>query len=250
VFGDDPTTLPQPASGAFPDPETIVGAGFAVLLPSLPIPPNAEPAEGVAAQILQVVDAIDDPQIDIRRPALWGHSFGGYGVLVAATQSPRFAAVVSAAPLPDLITAYQQTALYPRVIPDAGYPIAAGAGWAETGQARMGAPAWDDPQGYLRNSPYFQVKAITAPVLLVTSDLDGDPVGARAMFNALYRLGKDAVILDYFGEGHVLFSPGNLRDVYERTFAFLRQTLSRPPQSVSPASLPTPAPRPPGRPPA
>jgi dipeptidyl aminopeptidase/acylaminoacyl peptidase len=35
------------------------------------------------------------------------------------------------------------------------------------------------------------------------------------------RQDKDAVMLTYWGEGHTLGSPGNLRDLYRRAFAWL-----------------------------
>jgi dipeptidyl aminopeptidase/acylaminoacyl peptidase len=41
------------------------------------------------------------------------------------------------------------------------------------------------------------------------------------MFTALYRLGRDVELLRYAGEGHLLASPANIRDQWQRLFAWL-----------------------------
>lgn len=67
---------------------------------------------------------------------------------------------------------------------------------------------------------------MSAPVLLIHGDLDGVPVteADRALF-ALYRLGKDAKLLRYSGEGHYLASPANLRHQWSEIFGFLDRHL-------------------------
>jgi dipeptidyl aminopeptidase/acylaminoacyl peptidase len=47
------------------------------------------------------------------------------------------------------------------------------------------------------------------------------------MFAALYRQNKDAVLVTYRGEGHVVIGPGNVRDQYRRLFDFLGQTIGQ-----------------------
>src|SRR3546814_14540422 len=42
----------------------------------------------------------------------------------------------------------------------------------ETSQGGMGAPPWDDPERYLRNSPLMHVKAIETPIMLLSGDRD------------------------------------------------------------------------------
>ena len=213
--------LPAPGHERYPNPQLLAAAGYAVLLPSLPVDERREPMDGMAERILAVVDATAAAEpVDLTRLALWGHSYGGYAVLAAATQSPRFKAVISAAPSPDLFMAYAAQGVATS-IPEAGYPVVNAMGWLESGQARMGVPPWKDPALYARNSPVLHADQITQPILLVASDLDGDPNGPKAMFNALYRLNKDALLLDYKGEGHQMFSPDNLRDLYRRGLAFL-----------------------------
>lgn len=222
-----PASQSAPARQVFLNAQILSGAGYAVLLPSLPIDPDREPALGLADQILKVVDAAaaQEPAIDAGRLALMGHSYGGYTVLTAATQSPRFKAVVASAFSADLIGHYTRKSLSATVLPEAGMSLMGDAGWAELGQGRMGAPPWRDPQRYLRNSPVLAADKITAPVMLIMGDLDGDPAQALTMFGALFRQDKDAMLLTYHGEGHVVLTPGNIADEYRRVLDFLNERI-------------------------
>jgi dipeptidyl aminopeptidase/acylaminoacyl peptidase len=50
---------------------------------------------------------------------------------------------------------------------------------------------------------------------------------AEQLFAALYRQGKDAQLLRYWGEGHEYSSPGNITDMWERIFVFLDENLNK-----------------------
>ncbi len=202
--------------------QAMVGQGYAVLVPSLPIAPDAEPGAGLAQAILSIVDrAAAEGGVDPGRVALWGQSFGGYGVLMAASQSDRFFAVIASAPVADLASFWGAVPPQVSLIAEPGLPVAALAGWAESGQGRMLGPPWRDPDRWRRNSPLWLADRIVAPVMLVQGDVDADPAQTAMMFQALARQDKDVVWLTYHGEGHVVIGPGNLRDLYRRAFEFL-----------------------------
>ncbi|MFN2240504.1 MAG: alpha/beta hydrolase family protein, partial [Thermoanaerobaculia bacterium] len=97
---------------------------------------------------------------------------------------------------------------------------------AESGQIRMGSPPWNDVERYIRNSPFFHVNRIATPLLIVQGDMDYIPMqqGER-MFTALYRQNKRASLIRYLGEGHVIQSPANIRDLWMRTLAWLDEFL-------------------------
>jgi dipeptidyl aminopeptidase/acylaminoacyl peptidase len=103
--------------------------------------------------------------------------------------------------------------------------VLAASGWAESGQARMGAPPWQTSALYRRNSPISYVDRIVAPVMLIYGDLDGDPKQPQELFTSLYRQNKDAVLLIYRGESHVVISPANVRDEYAKALAFLHDNI-------------------------
>lgn len=206
----------------------LLGRGYAVLIPSLPSTgAEAGPAEGLGARILDILDAAArDPDLssrfDAARPALWGHSFGAWGSLMAVSQTDRFAAVVATAGRTNLASAYGQFTPWRRLDPRDGLSIPWSAGWTESLQADMRAPPWEAPEKYRANSPVFQAGRMRTPAMIVAGELDGSHLGqAEEMFSGLYRQGKDAVLLSYWGEGHGFSSPGNVRDLYARALTFL-----------------------------
>lgn len=221
------------------NPSVLAAAGYAVLVPSLPKPAGAGPRlDDLADRIGAIVDAaaVQAP-IDPARVGLVGHSYGGYGVLLAASQSDRFRAVVAAAGYADLSRVY---ALPPHflVSPDDGVPINALVGWAETGQGAIGASLPNQPQAYVAGSPLYVASRIRTPTLLIEGDLD--PAGADVLFGVLYRLGREAALVTYAGEGHVFVSPANLRDLHARILDWLDRHVR--PADVGDPRLPAPGP--------
>ncbi len=209
--------------------QVLAGAGYAVLVPSLPYAQGREPMDGLADQVLAVVDAAAaQAPVDTGRLAVWGHSYGGYTALALATQSPRFKVVIAGAAASNLTSYYAAQTPYNYAVPEGGQSVLASAGWSETGQARMNGPPWSDPERYRRNSPISFVDRIVAPVLLMMGDLDGDVTQAEQMFTSLYRQNKDSVLLIYHGESHVVSNPGNVRDEYARALAFLGEHIGPP----------------------
>lgn len=203
--------------------ELLAAAGYAVLIPSLPRDPALEPGQDIARQILAVVDlAGATGRVDTDRLAVMGHSFGGYGALMAATQSRRFKAVIASAAPVNLTSVRGAFDPHHAVRPEDGLELNANYGWSELGQGHLKASPWEDPAKYLRNSPLFAVDQITAPVLLIHGDGDFVRLSqAQEMFSALNRLDKDAELITAFGEGHIVSSPANVREVYRRIVAWL-----------------------------
>lgn len=230
----------------------LVGRGYAVLLPSLPSArDNTGPADRLAERVLAIVEAARrQPDVagrfDAGRLALWGHSFGGYAATTIIGQTNRFRAAVAVAPATDLISRHGEFGPGRRIHADESVPTSWSAGWVETLQGDMRAPPWEAPERYLRNSPLMGAGRIDTPLLIAYGENDGSHPGqAEELFSALLRQDKDALLLAYWGETHLLASPGNLRDLYRRAFAFLDEHLG--PVDSRAAVMPGSAP-PPGRP--
>ncbi len=67
------------------------------------------------------------------------------------------------------------------------------------------------------------------PLLIIQGDRDYVPVQqGEEVFTALYRQGKRAEFVRYWGEGHVLESPANIRDMWQRILAWFEELGSRP----------------------
>lgn len=226
-----PTAPAKYAAGAstfYTNPQVLAAHGYAVLVPSLPREPSGEPMAGLADQVLDAVDAVvAQGYADPNRLAVWGHSFGGYAALAVATQTSRFRSVIASAGISDLVAYWGSVTPDHTVNAEIGSSINWGAGWVEGGQARMGGPPWIDAERYYRNSPALATDRITSPVLLIQGDQDAVPLAqAQEMFTTLYRQGKDAALVTYWGEGHVVASPGNVRDLYERVLGWLDETMA------------------------
>lgn len=207
--------------------QILTSAGFAVLVPSLPIAADADPGEGLADAMLAAVDAAraQHPQLSATRLALWGQSYGGWGSLLAATQTDRFKAVIATSPITDLFTFHGLLSPQGLAAPDRYMALPAFYGWSETGQGRMLKAPWQDRERYWRNSPALLTDRIKAAVMLVTSDSDFTSGQSAPVFSALFRQDKDALLINYRGEAHVVLSPANVRDLYARALSFLSDTI-------------------------
>lgn len=90
----------------------------------------------------------------------------------------------------------------------------------------MGGPPWEQPERYVANSPVFHADRIETPTLIVHGDLDHVGIeSAEEMFTALYRLGRPARFVRYWGESHVVQSPGNVRDMWSEVLSWLGRWL-------------------------
>lgn len=209
--------------------ELLAAAGYAVLYPALPAT-GRPPAERLAERILEAVDlAAATGEVDAGRLALMGHSFGGFAALTAATQSDRFKAVIASAPFSDPAATYLGMDPHAEVHPEDGLRLNAMYGMFEGGRLGIDVAPWTDPATYLANTPIYAADRITAPVLILHGDSDFLRLPqAQAMFSALYRLGKDAELATFFGEGHIIASPANVRARHRLILDWLARTIGPP----------------------
>lgn len=208
--------------------EVLAARGYAVFLPSIPLGARGEAGEPMSEMmpaILTGLDAaIDSGFVDPNRVALSGHSYGGYTALSVAAQTDRFRAIIASAPASNLVSMFGQFAPYLKTNSGGSFtPGEPFSVWAESGQGRMGAPPWEDPDRYVRNSPVFFADRVRTPLMLIHGGMDYTtiPVNSEEIFTALRRSGKDVVFVRYLGEEHAIEQPQNQRDMWERVFDFL-----------------------------
>lgn len=231
--------------------QVLLGAGFAVLEPSLPVNRHAdEPAANLTRTILAATDAaLATGAVDPARLAIFGHSFGGYAALVAATETDRFKAVIAYASPLNLTASWGTINPLFSEHPTFDGVINAQPGWADGGQAHLWSPPWEASDRYVRNSPFFRADRITAPTLLISADHDFAPLAQNeALFSAFYRLHRDAALLSFWGEGHAVTSPANLRVLYASIEDWLNTHLTREGTSIGPMDEPLADARPPANP--
>lgn len=207
----------------------LVGHGYAVLAPSLPTPPSGEtePMHRLAERILAAEAAARAAPglagaYDPDRMAILGWSFGGYTTMAAITQTDRFRAAVAIDGVSDLTSYWSKLSLVRQLLPEEGYLSNWSTGTVESTQPRMGSPPWRERERYLRNSPLWAADRIRTPVLLIHGWRDPLSVAqSEAMYSALFRQNKDAQLAIYWGAGHQPTSPGDVADIWARTFTFL-----------------------------
>jgi dipeptidyl aminopeptidase/acylaminoacyl peptidase len=220
-----PDVQQQFAMGAHPAPYSehlLAARGFIVFRPDTAGDVSRTeigPQAAVSAIVGRGVDAVlaagyGDPA----RVGIFGVSQGGFLSLWLATQNHRFKAVVSLNGWSDLVSHFfgmnWSQELAPSEVPTLGdssrYLAPAGSEFS------MGGTPWQVPQRYIQNSPLWRSDAVTAPVLLIHSDMDEfEDEQYKAFFSSLFIQKKDARLLIYRGEGHMPSSPANIRDMWK-----------------------------------
>jgi len=179
-------------------PEVFVGAGYAVLSPSVPGDlPVRERGDAYARSVDLAVDAAlaAFPELPSDRMVLWGHSFGGYSALEIATRSGRFRSYIASSAYSDMLGVWGEFDALGRIQPENGMFFRFNQGWTETGQGALQDPAFTPP------------------------------TQAERMFSAILRNHGHARIVTYWGEKHLTWSPANIRDRYQQIFDWLALTL-------------------------
>jgi hypothetical protein len=205
----------------------LVARGYAVLLPSLPVGSEGSRRASLLRDVDAALDAaVATGRVDGDRVALHGHSYGGVNAISLAVGSRRYRGVVAASGASDLGAGYGTVPPAQRLTLGSGIPLDGAVAWYETGQGGLGVPPWSDPERYLRSSPFYEADRIAVPLLLIGGDLDYVPMEqAERLYVSLARLGRDATLVRYYGEGHVLQSPANIRHQWSKILDFLSRTM-------------------------
>ena len=198
-------------------PWVLAAQGYAVLLPNPALSQGfgldfvrrgwGEWGGAPYTDLMSAVDAAGErPDIDAGRTAAMGGSFGGYMANWIATQTDRFAAIVSHASLWNL-EAFTGTT-------DAAYY------W----EKEWGDP-FTEPRRYEQNSPHRYVDAIRTPMLVIHGDKDYRvPIGeALALWYGLQKRGIPSKFLYFPDENHWVLTPGNARVWYSTVLGFLAE---------------------------
>lgn len=150
-----------------------------------------------------------NPWMDTTRLGVTGGSYGGFMTNWIITQTHRFKAAVASASLSNLISFYG-TSLYTDLV-----------------EAEFNGRPWDNYPLLWQWSPLSQVERVTTPTLFIHGEADHDvPITqAEEMYTALRKLGVDATLARYPGEGHGFRRPVFIMDANKRLFEWFDKYL-------------------------
>jgi dipeptidyl aminopeptidase/acylaminoacyl peptidase len=211
----------------------LTARGYAVFFPNLG-KVQGEPVQWLRASLPAALTRLrSNSNLDSNRLALLGEGLGGYATLLATTQGHPFKAAVALSATADLGSDYARFSPPTRT----GAPQEALAfvhrqsHYYEKGPLSMELPPWQDPQRWVRNSPFFQAGAVDTPVLLVSGSGDAHLAQAEQFFNALYRQGKPARLVRYEGESQRISKSEHIVDEWRQIYFWLDRYLDTPVQA-------------------
>ncbi|WP_121354719.1 alpha/beta hydrolase family protein [Flavisolibacter nicotianae] len=147
--------------------------------------------------------------VDAKNIGIQGQSWGGYQVAYLITATNLFKAAWAGAPVVDMFSAYGGIRWESGLNRQFQY---------EKSQSRIGATPWERPDLYIENSPFFHLKNVTTPLVIMANDADGAVPWYQGIefFTAMRRLGKKVWMLNYNGEAHNLVERRNRKDIQVR----------------------------------
>jgi len=200
-------------SGTGWNPALYTSNGYAVLVPDIVYTMDDPGMSAVWCVLPAVKEAIKTGVIDDQKMGLHGHSWGGYQTSFLITQTDMFRAAAAGAPLTNMISMY-----------DLIYWNTGGGNMSifEASQGRFRGAPWENWDSYTRNSPVYHVKNVNTPLLLLHNDKDGavDFTQGIEYYNALRRLKKPVIMVQYKGENHGLSKLENRKDYSVRMMEF------------------------------
>jgi dipeptidyl aminopeptidase/acylaminoacyl peptidase len=212
--------------------QLLATRGYAVLLPDLPKKRGTIMSDIPKAVLPGINKVVELGIADSERIGVFGHSFGGYGVLSLIVQTTRFKAAVDSAGVSNAITWYGQ--------------MSANGGSIYVGQTEefiTAASLWQNKASFIENSPVFFLDRVQTPLLILqgTSDEATDPTHSDQVFVFLRSLGKEVEYVKYTNAVHAV----NIRsyphqiDFLNRTIAWFDRWLKAPAPASRPADKPS-----------
>ncbi|MCH7409712.1 prolyl oligopeptidase family serine peptidase [Belliella sp. DSM 111904] len=200
-------------SGTGWNPNIYTSNGYAVFIPDIVYTMDDPGMSAVWCVIPAVKEAIKTGVIDEKNIGIHGHSWGGYQTSFLITQTDMFKAAAAGAPLTNMISMY-----------DLIYWNTGGGNMSifESSQGRFTGGPWENWDSYQRNSPVYHVKNVNTPLLMLHNDKDGavDFTQGIEYYNALRRLKKPVIMVQYKGENHGLSKLENRKDYSVRMMEF------------------------------
>jgi dipeptidyl aminopeptidase/acylaminoacyl peptidase len=211
-----------PAPGTSPNASYYVSNGYLWFMPDV-VYTTGYPGESCVKCVVSGVQSlVAQGFVDEHAIGAAGHSWGGYQTAFLVTRTNLFTAVESGAPVSDMMSAYGGIRYESGVSRQFQY---------ERTQSRIGGTPWEYPMRYWENSPIWFADKVHTPVLILANDKDGAVPWTQGIeyYTALRRLGREAYLFDYVGEGHGLRQRQNMKDWTRRMSEYFAHHLCHAP---------------------
>ncbi len=191
----------------------FVSRGYLVFTPDISYT-TGHPGKDAYNYIVSGAQALaKNSWVDAKNMGIQGQSWGGYQVAYLITATNMFKAAWAGAPVVNMFSAYGGIRWESGLNRQFQY---------EKTQSRIGATPWERPDLYIENSPFFHLKKVNTPLVIMANDADGAVPWYQGIeaFTALRRLGKPVWMLNYNGEAHNLVERRNRKDIQIREQQF------------------------------
>jgi dipeptidyl aminopeptidase/acylaminoacyl peptidase len=202
-----------PSAGTSINPTYYASNGYLVFKPDIAYTVGS-PGQSALKCVLPAIQAVVDKGcVNEAAIGIQGHSWGGYQIAYMATQTNRFKAAVSGAPVSNMVSAYGGIRWGTGLPRQFQY---------ERTQSRIGKTLWDAPMKYIENSPIFMADRVQTPLMILHNDQDDAVPWYQGIeyYLALRRLGKECYLLNYNDERHGLRRKVTQRDYTMRMQQF------------------------------
>lgn len=148
-------------------------------------------------------------QVDGTRVGISGHSYGGYMVMFAVTQTARFKAAIASAGIANWQSYYGQNKIDQWMLP------------------YFGASVYAEPAVYARSSPMTFITHVKTPTLILAGERDAECPAPQSFefWHALKTLGVPNELVVYADEGHHFRNPSHVLDRVQREVAWFDRYL-------------------------
>ena len=183
--------------------------GYFVLMPDIVFRPRQPGVDAQASVDAAIRAVVARGLVDPANIGHCGHSQGGYEAYFLATHSSLIKTAVAGAGITNMFSFAGQ--MHWNSAPEFDH-------W-ETGQFRMEVAPWEDWAAMSRNNPIEKVHEMKAQSILMEIGSEDGTVDMRQgveFWNYARRAGKQAVMLNYPGEGHGLAKRENAIDYRNR----------------------------------
>lgn len=187
----------------------FVSRGYLVFAPDI-VYTKGHPGKDAYKYIVSGAQSLSKKKwVDSKNIGIQGQSWGGYQVAYLVTATNMFKAAWAGAPVVNMFSAYGGIRWESGMNRQFQY---------ERSQSRIAATPWERPDLYIENSPFFHLKNVKTPLVIMSNDADGAVPWYQGIefFTAMRRLGKKVWLLNYNGEAHNLVERKNRKDIQIR----------------------------------